>query len=141
LVPSPLLAWPDPSAITQVGPEVQLREGRTGAVTGPVAGAGKYTDGPDQVAPSQDTVTPDPELSDAGSPSVPPPTATHKVSERHESEVKPPPGGNSVRASVQPAAWVTGAGVLVGVAEGRVVVVGRGTGAAVVVVVVAPAGA
>jgi hypothetical protein len=41
LVPSPVLTWSDPSTITQVGPEVQEIAGSTGAVTGPVAGAGK----------------------------------------------------------------------------------------------------
>src|ERR1700674_2660946 len=40
LVPSPVLTWSEPSTITHSGPEVQVMVGRTGAVTGPVAGAG-----------------------------------------------------------------------------------------------------
>ena len=32
----------------------------------------------------------------------PPPTATQNVSEMHDSDVNPPPGGNVVRAAVQP---------------------------------------
>jgi hypothetical protein len=39
-VPLPVLTWPDPSTITHVGPRVQVRVGRIGTVTGPVAGAG-----------------------------------------------------------------------------------------------------
>jgi hypothetical protein len=41
LVPSPILAWFDPSTIMQVGPDVQAIVGSTGSVTVPVAGAGK----------------------------------------------------------------------------------------------------
>lgn len=41
LVPSPMLAWSDPSTIMQVGPDVQAIVGTTGPVTTPVAGAGK----------------------------------------------------------------------------------------------------
>ena len=39
-VPLPALTWPDPSTMTHSGPEVQATAGSTGAVTGPVAGAG-----------------------------------------------------------------------------------------------------
>jgi hypothetical protein len=39
-VPSPSLRWPDPSTITQDGPDVQLMAGSTGAVTVAPAGAG-----------------------------------------------------------------------------------------------------
>jgi hypothetical protein len=57
---------------------------------------------------------------------APPPTATQKVSEMHDSEVNPPPGGSVVRDPVHPGARATGATTVVGVAEGRVVV-GAGT--------------
>jgi len=40
VVPSPVLTWPDPSAMTHDGPDVQETAGRTGAVTGPLAGSG-----------------------------------------------------------------------------------------------------
>ena len=39
-VPSPVLRWPEPSAITHVGPRVHDTAGSTGAVTGPVDGSG-----------------------------------------------------------------------------------------------------
>ena len=39
-VPFPALTCPDPSAIRHDGPDVQSTVGRTGAVTGPTAGAG-----------------------------------------------------------------------------------------------------
>jgi hypothetical protein len=41
VVPSPEAPCPDPSAMAQVGPAVQLIAGRMGAVTAPVAGAGR----------------------------------------------------------------------------------------------------
>jgi hypothetical protein len=41
LVPSPILAWFDPSTIMQVGPDVQSIVGSTGSVTAPVAGPEK----------------------------------------------------------------------------------------------------
>jgi hypothetical protein len=44
----------------------------------------------------------------------------------HESEVKPPPGGSEVRASVHPGICLAGAGTVVGVAEGGALVVGAG---------------
>jgi len=68
-------------------------------------------------------VTPDPVVSLASAVLAPPPTATHRVSEMHDSEVNPPPGGRLVRDPVHPGAWTTGATTVVGVADGRVVVV------------------
>jgi hypothetical protein len=41
----------------------------------------------------------------------------------HDREVKPPPGGRVVSAKLQPGAWGTVAGTVVGVADGAVVVV------------------
>jgi hypothetical protein len=41
LVPSPVLTWPDPSAIMQIGPTVQASVGAIGASVGPVEVAGK----------------------------------------------------------------------------------------------------
>lgn len=121
LVPSPVLARPEPSTITQRGPDVQVTVGSTGAVTVPEAGAGKYTDGEVQVAPSQDMVTPEPASRSLGSPVVPPPAATQSVSEMQASEVKPPPGGRMVRGAAQPGACGTVVGTVVGVADGTVV--------------------
>jgi hypothetical protein len=40
LVPFPSLTCPDPSTITQEGPDVQVMAGRIGALTGPLAAAG-----------------------------------------------------------------------------------------------------
>lgn len=76
-------------------------------------------------------------MSSEGSPLVPPPAAMQKVSDRHESEVKPPPGGSAVNGSVQPGASRTGAGTVVGTADGGPVVVDIG---ALVVVVALGAG-
>jgi hypothetical protein len=109
--------------MTQRGPDVQAMEGSTGSVTAPVAGAGKYTEGDDQTAPSHDTVTPAPESTSAAVPVVPPPAATQRVSERQAREVNPPPGGSVVRARVHPAAWGTVTGTVVGTTDGFVVVV------------------
>jgi hypothetical protein len=53
----------------------------------------------------------------------PPPAATQKVSERQDTEVKPPPGGRVVRTPLQPWAATVGSGTVVGVAEGGAVVV------------------
>ena len=125
LVPSPVLTWSEPSTIMHDGPDGAGDGGQHRGGDRPVAGAGKYTEGSDQTAPSHDTVTPAPVVSSASPPLVPPPAATQNVSEMHDSEVKPPPGGSEVRAAVQPGGGVTGAGTVVGVAEGaRLVVVG-----------------
>ncbi len=61
-----------------------------------------------------------------------------KVSDRHESEVNPPPGGRVVSGVVHPGACTTGAGTVVGTADGRAVVV---AGAVVVVLPDAGSGA
>ena len=70
-------------------------------------------------------------------PFVPPPEATQKVSEMHETEVKPPPGGRVVRGMLHPGMRGAGTGTVVGTAEGvgvvvdvagTTLVVGRGAG-------------
>jgi hypothetical protein len=109
--------------MTHSGPEVQVRTGRTGEVTVLLAGAGRYTDGTDQTAPSHDSATPEPVVVAVPPPSVPPPAATQKVSEMHESEENPPAGGSAVSDAVQPGAGTTGAGTEVGASDGSVVVV------------------
>lgn len=113
----------------QDGPRVQAMAGNRGAVTGPMAGAGRYTDGLDQAAPSQDTVTPEPAVGPVVASPAPPPDATQKVSEMQATDENPPPGGSVVSMLLQPVAGPTGAGTEVGVAEGGPVVV---VGAAVV---------
>jgi hypothetical protein len=117
-VPLPVLACRVASAITQPGPDVHEIAGTTGALTGPVVGAGKYTEGADQTAPSHDSLTPDPVANSEGMPLVPPPAAMQKVFERQDSEVKPPPGGTVLRFSVHPVVGLTGVGTVVGMADG-----------------------
>ncbi len=109
--------------MTQVGPEVQSTSGRTGAVTGPLVGAGKYTEGSDHEAPSHDTDTPEPVISVDAWPPVPPPSAMQNVSEMHDREEKPPPGGRVVRGEVQPGTVEAGRGTVVGTPDGGAVVV------------------
>jgi len=112
-----------PSTITHSGPDVHVSVGSTGALTGPVAGAGKYTDGDDHATPSHEMATPAPAVRAVPFPVVPPPEATHRVSEMQEREVKPPPGGRVVRARDHPGARGTVVGTVVGAADGPTVVV------------------
>ncbi len=121
----------------QSGPEAQATAGRKGAVTVPVGGAGYHTDGGDQMAPSHDRATPAPELSAASAWFTPPPTATQSTSDKHERPVIPPAGAKTVAGDDQPGVGTTGAGTVVGTADGTVVVVVVDVVGATVVVVVA----
>jgi len=120
----------------QSGPEAQATAGRKGAVTVPDGGAGNHTDGGDQMTPSHDRETPAPEVSAESAWFTPPPTATQSTSDRHERPVTPPAGAKTVAGEDQPGVGTTGAGTVVGTADGTVVVVVDVVGATVVVVVV-----
>jgi hypothetical protein len=63
----------------------------------------------------------------------PPPAARQNTAEMHDSEVNPPAGGSVVTGRDQPTVGTTGVGVVVGTAEGRVVVVVEVVGGTVVV--------
>ena len=140
LVPSPVLTWSDPSTITQTGPTGagdggQDRRGRPARWPAP----GSRPTGSDQAAPSHDTVTPDPAVSEASA-LVGPTAGGHAegvgdarhrgeaASRRQRGRGAAPPGHRGDRRRARWSGRPTAAGV-VGVVGSRVVVVGRRRGA------------
>ncbi len=75
------------------------------------------------MAPSHDTVTPEPAVRSDVWPPVPPPEAMQNTAEMHDTDENPPPGGRVVRAWVHPVGGSAGIGVVVVTPDGALVVV------------------